>query len=82
MAGKELHESASIFILYSRFIYLVGVYLFYTIVSVSAVQKSESAIWIYIAPLSGFPSHLGHRRALSRVPSAVQQVLVSYLLYT
>ena len=29
-------------------------------------------------PLGGFPSHLGHRRALSRVPCAMQSVLISY----
>ena len=40
-------------------------------------------LYIYIYPLSfGFPSHLGHRRALGRVPCAIQQVLISYLFYT
>ena len=29
-----------------------------------------------------FPSPLGHHRALSRVPCASQQVLISYLIYT
>ena len=29
--------------------------------------------------LLGFPTHLGHLRALSRVLCAVQQVLISYL---
>ena len=29
-----------------------------------------------------FPSNLGHHRALSRVPHAIQQVLISYLFYT
>ena len=37
---------------------------------------------IDIDPLFGFPSHLGHHRALSRVLCAVQQVLISHLLYT
>ena len=37
--------------------------------------------YFYIYPLfSGFPSHLGHHRALSRVPCAVQQVLILYIL--
>ena len=32
-------------------------------------------LYIYIYPLfSGFPSHLGHHRALHRVPCAIQQV--------
>ena len=35
---------------------------------------------IYV-PFFGFPSHLGHHRALSRVPCAVQSVLIN-LLYT
>ena len=30
----------------------------------------------------GFPSHLGHHRAPSRVPCATQSVLISYLFYT
>ena len=29
----------------------------------------------------GFPSHLGHHRALSRVPCAIWLVLISYLFY-
>ena len=29
-----------------------------------------------------FPSHVGHHRALSRIPSAIQQALISYLFYT
>ena len=33
-------------------------------------------LYVYIYPLFfGFPSHLGHHRALSRVPRAIQQVL-------
>ena len=40
-------------------------------------------LYVYICPLFfGFPSHLGHHRALSRVPCAIQQVLISYLFYT
>ena len=27
----------------------------------------------------GIPSHLGHQRALSRVPYAIQYILISYL---
>ena len=38
---------------------------------VSAVQQSESAVRIHISPFFGFPSHLGHHRALSRVPCAI-----------
>ena len=49
---------------------------------ISTVQWSESAICIHISPLFWIPSHLGHHRALSRVPCAIQQVLISYLFYT
>ena len=54
----------------------------FTVLLVSTVQWSESAIYIY--PLFfGFPSHLGPHIALSRVPCAIyiQKVLISYLFY-
>ena len=39
--------------------------------------------YVYMRSLFfGFPSHLGHHRAPSRVPCATQQVLISYLFYT
>lgn len=34
----------------------------FNVVSVSAVQQSESAIHIHISPLLEFPSHLGYHR--------------------
>ena len=38
---------------------------------------------IYIYPLFfGFPSHLGHTRALDRVPCTIWLILISYLFYT
>ena len=39
-----------------------------SVVLISAVQQSESAICVYISPLFGFPSHLGHDGALKSVP--------------
>jgi len=40
-------------------------------------------LYVYICPLSlGFPSYLGHRRTASRVPCAIQHVLMSYLFQT
>ena len=39
--------------------------MLYSAVSVSTVQESESAACMHISPLFGFPSHLGHHRALS-----------------
>ena len=58
--------------------------------SIVALQCCQSLLYnkvnqpyLYVYSLSfGFPSYLGHHRALSRVPSAIQQVLISYLLYT
>ena len=58
---------------------------------VSAVWQSESVIHMdgHIATLFffffkdsfRFFSHIGHYRVLSRVPCAIQQVLISYLFY-
>ena len=46
---------------------------------VSAVQQNESAMRIHVFPsFFGFPSLLGHHRALSRVPCAIQWVPISY----
>ena len=39
-------------------------------------------LFVYTYPLCfGFPSYEGHHRALSRVPCAIQEVLISYLFY-
>ena len=47
---------------------------------------TTSAIWeafVYTHPLFfGFPSHLGHHRALSRAPCAVQSVLISHFIHS
>ena len=49
---------------------------------VSAVQQSESVIPTHISTLFfRFFPHIGHQRALSRVPCAIQQVLINYLFY-
>ena len=51
--------------------FFFGVHLLYSLVLISALQRSELAICIY--PLFfGFLFHLGHHRALSRVPCAIQ----------
>ena len=50
----------------------IGVQLLYNVVLVSAVQQSESAICIHTSPFFRSPSHVGHHRALSRVPCAIQ----------
>ena len=46
------------------------------------VYSKENQPSVYIYPLLfGFPSHLGHHRALSRVPCTIQQALISYVLH-
>ena len=39
--------------------------MLYNVVLVSTAQQSELTIGLHISPLFGFPSHLGHHRALS-----------------
>ena len=47
------------------------------------LQSKVNQLFIHIDPLFfGFLSHLGHHRVLSRVPCAIQQVILSYLFYT
>ena len=43
----------------------IEVYLLYNVVLASAIH-------LYIPFFLGFPSHLGHHRALSRVPCSIQ----------
>ena len=50
---------------------------------VSFYLQQNEPVFLYINPLFfGFPPHLGHHTALSRDPCAVEQALISYLLYT
>ena len=49
---------------------------------VSAMQRHEPAVCTRVAPRFGFPSHLAHHGAPSRVPCAAQDVLTSCLFYT
>ena len=47
------------------------------------LYSEVNQLYVYIYPLFFvFPSHIGHQRTLSRVPYAIQQVLISYLFYT
>lgn len=47
----------------------------------TGLQSERSSAYMYPS-FTAFPFHLGHRRALGKVPCAVQQVLTSYLFYT
>ena len=48
---------------------------------VSTALQNESYIYIYIPSFFGFPFHAGQHSELSRVPCAIQYVLISYLFY-
>ena len=55
---------------------VIGIWLLYNVMLVSAVQQSESVIHIHISTLFfRFPPHLGHHRS-------VKQVFISHLFYT
>ena len=49
--------------------------------NVSTAKMNQPSVYIY--PFSfELASHSGHPRVLSRVPCAIQYVLISYLFYT
>ena len=55
--------------------------------AIHGVAKSQAQLsdwtelnWFTYPLFFGFHSHLGHHRALSRVPCAIQKVLISYLI--
>ena len=50
----------------------IGVQLLYNVLLVSYVQRSELVTHTYILSFFGFPSHLCHHRALSRVPCTIE----------
>ena len=58
----------------------------YSVGIVSAVQQSESVLFVFIFVymfifIFRFCSHLSRYRVLGRVSCAIQQVLTSYLFY-
>ena len=55
--------------------------LIYNVELVSDVQQSESVIHISAFFLKDSFPKIGHCTILSRVPCAIQQVLISYLFY-
>ena len=57
---------------------VIGVELICNIVLISGEEQSESIIHIHKFTLFRFFSHICHYRVLSRVPCAIQQVLLSY----
>ena len=75
-----------IFLPNSLFFFLIGAQLLYCLrqgcVSFYCTVKRISYTCTYMPSFFRFSSHLSHRRALSRVPHALQQVLTSFLFYT
>ena len=55
--------------------------MLYQFVMYCKVNRLYICIHIY-SLFFGFPFHLGHHRAVNRVPCAIQQVLISYLFST
>ena len=55
-------------------------YSFFSMFCWFPLYSKVNQLYVYIHPvIIGFPSYLGHRRALSRVPCAIHSVLVSIL---
>ena len=62
------------------FFFFLNIIKFYW--SIATLQCWVNHPCIYIYPLSfGFPSHLGHHKALSIVPLAIQEALISYVFW-
>ena len=55
--------------------------MIFNVVLVSGVQHSDSVIHIHILIFFRLFSHIDYYRILSRVPCAIQKVLVVYLFY-
>ena len=63
---------------YVCFCLFVLKYSRFTVLCLFLLYGEVTQVYVYINPLFyGFPSHLGHHRALSRVPCAIQWVLIS-----
>ena len=61
--------------------FLLG-YSCFTVLCQFPLYSKVHQLYVYTYPLfCVFPSHLGHNRALSRVPCVIQYVLISYLFH-
>ena len=66
------------------FFFIVLEYSCFIMLCQFQVYSKVNQLYIYRYPVFlflRFFSHIGHYRVLSRVPCAIQQVLISYLLY-
>ena len=69
----------SLFLYQLAFLFLLQ-YSCFTVLCQFLLCSKVNQLYVYIYPLFlRFSCHLGHRRALTRVPCAIQQVLISYL---
>ena len=59
----------------------IGVLFVYSVTLISTVQQGESVLHVANSFLDCF-SHIGHYVVLSRVPCAIQEILVSCVFYT
>ena len=87
MSSRFIHSVAQIFayfliLIFSCLKFLLG-YSYFIMLCQFLLNSKVNLLYVYIYHLFlGFPSHLGHHSLLSRVPCAVQLVLISYLFYT
>ena len=62
-------------------LHFIRLQLIYNVVFVSGIQQSGSCVYIYIYiffHFFRFFSHVGYNKILSRIPCAIQEVLVGY----
>ena len=65
-----------------KFLFSLGEELTYNVVLVSGVQQRDSVTHVHVSLLSQIPLPLGYCRMLSRVPCAMQLVLVICSIYS
>ena len=63
------------------FLSFIELHLIYNVVTISAVQQSDSAIHTHTHFFLRFFSHIGYYRMLGSVPCAIQQVPVDHSLH-
>ena len=81
--GTEMAEFEYDSSVFFFFFFFLLEYSCFTILCQFLLYSKVNQLYIYIYSLFfGFPSYLGHHRALSRVPCAIKLVLISYLFYT
>ena len=83
--GVSIWKETEVSYFYASFLKkkLILEYSYFTMLYSFLLYRKVNQPYLYMYPLPfGLPSHSGHHSALSRVPCAVQYVLISYLFYT